>query len=335
MPDLPDRIGDVSFRLFAGDDDFPGMVAVLDAASRADGVERAETVDQMRKAYAHLVNSDPLADVLIADRPSGIVGYVRVTWYVETATDVRVLLHFGWVDPAVRGRGVEAAMLAWCEARLREVAASRAHDGETVLQSFYDEGEKDKAAVLEAAGYSVTQMYADMVRSLDQPIPDLPLPEGLRLRPTTIADAREVWEADSEAFRDHVGHSEPTEEHYQDFLTGHYGRDPSLWRVAVDDEGVAGMVLNYVDDAFNDRYGRRRGYTESISTQRRWRGRGVARALIAESMRMFRDMGMTETALGVHTDNPTGAFRLYEGLGYRVVSRAYEVRKEMASPEGG
>jgi ribosomal protein S18 acetylase RimI-like enzyme len=30
---------------------------------------------------------------------------------------------------------------------------------------------------------------------------------------------------------------------------------------------------------------------------------------------------MTEAALGVHTENPTGAFRLYESLGYEVRER--------------
>ena len=44
-------------------------------------------------------------------------------------------------------------------------------------------------------------------------------------------------------------------------------------------------------------------------------------------MRMFRDMGMTEVALEVHTTNPTGAFQLYEGLGYRVAATSYEVSR--------
>jgi mycothiol synthase len=323
----PEPIGDVRFRLFGGDDDFPGMVAVLDAVSRVDGVERTTTVERIREQYRHLVNSDPATDILIAESPHGVVGYSRVSWHVEAATNVRVLDQFGWVQPDARGRGLGSAMLAWCEARLREILAPTPHDGATVFQSFYDDGEVAKERLLAEAGYELAELYANMVRSLDEPIPDIPLPDGLEIRPKTIDDARRVWEADDVAFRDHVGYAPRTEEDYQGFLTGDYGKDPSLWRVAEDADGIAGMVLNYMDEDENARYDRRRGYTESISTQRRWRGKGVAKALIAESMRMFRDMGMTEVALGVHTDNPNGAYRLYEGLGYRVVSRAYEVRK--------
>ena len=44
-------------------------------------------------------------------------------------------------------------------------------------------------------------------------------------------------------------------------------------------------MKSYVDTAQNEEYGRKRGYTEAISTSRRWRRRGVAKALIVESIR--------------------------------------------------
>jgi ribosomal protein S18 acetylase RimI-like enzyme len=326
MPSLPEPIRNVRFRHFHGEDDFPGMVAVLDAAKRADGIDRSDTVEGMRNYYSNLTNCDPLTDILIAETDEGIAGYSRVTWWIEEATSVRVLLHIGWVFPEVRGIGVGTAMLRWCEGRLREMVADKPHEGLTTFQSFYDDGETARRAVLEAEGYSPTQMYAEMTRSLSEPIPDLPLPEGIEIRPMTATDAPVVWAADKEAFRDHVGYSEPSDADYREFI-GSPNFDPSLWKVAFDGGTIAGQVLNYVDRHGNEEFGRRRGYTESISVQRPWRGKGVARALIAESMRMFREMGMTEVALGVHTTNPTGAFRLYEGLGYRVVSRSHEVRK--------
>jgi len=327
MPSLPDPIGPVRFRHFGGDGDYPGMVAVLDASKRADGVDRSDTVEDMRTYYANLTNCDLDTDLLIAETDGGVVGYSRVTWWIEEATAIRVLSQVGWVVPEVRGIGVGTAMLEWCEARLREIAAEKPYDGTMVFQSWYDEGEKARQEVLAAAGYEATEMYAEMTRSLAEPIPDLPLPEGLEIRPMAIDDARMVWEADQEAFRDHVGFTPGTEADFRQFVGGHYGKDPSLWKVAFDGDDIAGMVLNYVDEHGNEEFDRKRGWTESISVQRPWRGKGVARSLIAESMRMFRDMGMTEVALGVHTDNPMGAFRLYEGLGYQVVSTSREVRK--------
>ena len=103
----------------------------------------------------------------------------------------------------------------------------------------------------------------------------------------------------------------------------------SLWKVAFAGDAVVGQVLNHINAAENATLNRKWGYTESISVQRDWRRQGIARALIAESMRMFRDMGMEYAALGVHTTNPNGAFPLYEGLGYRVTNLSWQMRKPL------
>lgn len=89
------------------------------------------------------------------------------------------------------------------------------------------------------------------------------------------------------------------------------------------------MVLNRLDEAQNEQYGRRRGYTQDVFVRRPWRRRGLARALLARSIRMFCEMGMEETALGVDTRNPSGALRLYEGMGYKQVQRHTFFSKEM------
>ena len=44
---------------------------------------------------------------------------------------------------------------------------------------------------------------------------------------------------------------------------------------------------------------------------------------------MFKDLGFTETALGVDTQNLSGALRLYESCGYRAVKREALYRKPM------
>ena len=53
-----------------------------------------------------------------------------------------------------------------------------------------------------------------------------------------------------------------------------------------------------------------------MSVRRPWRRRGLARALVAESLRALRDAGMTSAVLGVDADNPTGALGVYEDNGF-------------------
>ena len=74
---------------------------------------------------------------------------------------------------------------------------------------------------------------------------------------------------------------------------------------------------------------RLRGYTENISVRRPWRRRGLARALIAASFPLLRARGMTEAALGVDTENLSGALRVYESCGFQSVSRETLYRKPL------
>lgn len=92
------------------------------------------------------------------------------------------------------------------------------------------------------------------------------------------------------------------------------------------------MVLKVIVADENERFGRRRGYTEDIMVARRWRRRGVARALIAQSFGVLKERGMTEAALGVYVNHPASARELYESLGYRTVRSAFTYRKPLDLP---
>ncbi|MBI5157784.1 MAG: GNAT family N-acetyltransferase [Acidimicrobiia bacterium] len=330
MPALPEPVGGVRFRHRRGESDYPGVVQVYNAARLADGVSGIETLEDFTNQYRHLTNCDLDRDLVVLERADGtVVGYARATWWVEEATNDRLLLAILFLHPEVRGRGVAEVMMTWLEARLAEMAVEHPHSGKDFFIAFLDEGETEREAVLTALGYERTETYAEMTRSLADPIPELALPEGVAIRPTTWADARAVWEADDRAFQDHIGYRKPTEDDYEAWRA-EQTNDPSLWKVAFSGDVIAGQVLNYVNQAENSTLGRKWGYTESISVQREWRQRGIAKALISESMRMFRDMGMEYAALGVHTTNPNGAFPLYEGLGYRVTKLGWQLRKPLA-----
>jgi ribosomal protein S18 acetylase RimI-like enzyme len=86
--------------------------------------------------------------------------------------------------------------------------------------------------------------------------------------------------------------------------------------VAWDGDEVVGTVLSFIDDVENKTFNRKRGYTEDICVRRPWRRKGIARALLVQSMKELKSRGMTEAALGVDTENPSGALRLYLGVGY-------------------
>ena len=326
MPILPALAG-VEFRMFRGPSDYPHLVRIINVWARGEGDDRVETVDGIASGYAHLDRCDPTGDLLVAEIDGTPVGYSRV-WWDQEPDGPRVYKFDCFLDPEHRSRGIGGALLDWNEARLREIAAEHDDAPERVFQAFCSDRNVAATALVRAAGYEAVTYSAEMVRPSAEDVPDHPLPEGLELLPVREQDLRAIWEAEADAFRDHWGYAEPTEANYQSFLV-RPNTDATLWKVAWDEEGVAGQVRSFIDPHENAEFGRQRGYTEDISTARRWRRRGVAKALIVESIRELAGRGMTEVALGVHTENPTGAFQLYSSLGYEIVGTWTVYRKPL------
>jgi len=316
----------VAFRRFAGRDDYTHMERIINAAKVLDGDERSDTAEDIERYYSHLVRRDPATDMLFAEVDGAPVAYSRV-WWDQEEKGPRTYSHICFIDPSHRNRGIGTAMMTWNEARLGEIAAGHAAE-EQLLQVFANDVNASARSLFAATGYAPTTYEAQMVRWTVTDLPDESLPDGLEIRPVDDRKLRAIWEADAEAFRDHWGFVAPTEEHYQEFLDFPH-MDISLWKVAWDGDRVAGQVRSFINGEENAEYGRKRGYTEFISTGREWRRKGVARALIVASIEELARRGMEQVGLGVHTENPNGAYQLYESLGYEVVSSSTLYRKPL------
>jgi GNAT superfamily N-acetyltransferase len=318
VPGAP-AIPGLAFRRFRGEADYPVMVAILDACNVADDIDYINTVEEVAWVFAHLTNCDPEQDMLFAEVEGETIAFSRV-WWVEEGTGERLYKSLGFVRPDWRRRGLGTAMLNYNERRLRAIARDHPAAIHKSFRVWALDTETGALALFGAAGYEPVRHYIMMTRPIDLPLPEAPLPASLEVRPVEPGHVRAIWEAMWEARRDHWGYVEPTEQDYERWTRGRLFV-PALWKVAWDGEEVAGMVLNRLDEAQNEQYGRRRGYTQDIFVRRPWRRRGLARSLLVQSIEMFREMGMEETALGVDTQNPSGALRLYEGVGYRAVQR--------------
>ncbi len=322
-PELPG----LNFRSFIGETDYARMLAIINAASKADQDENSTTLADIKHDYAHLINSNPETDMIFAEINGEAVAYSRVDWWQEDDPNDRIYTCFVFIVPAWRDQGIEETMIRWCEGRLRTIAQEHPKDSKRFFQYSSLEAKKSLNKILDSLGYTLTRFFIEMSRPLED-LPEAELPEGIEARPVTEKQTHQVWEAANEAFRDHWGYSEPKEEDYISYKSSRYFQ-PELWQVAWDGDEVVSSVMNYIDQEHNEKYHRKRGWTENISTRREWRRRGIAKALIVRSMHMHKAKGMTEVALGVDTDNPNGALRLYQSLGYKKLKTMVIYRKPM------
>lgn len=312
----------LTLRRFRSHDDFRVLNAVANAARAAEGFGFQTSDEQFRNFYEHLSNSDLLRDLLIAELDGRVVGYARTSWGDEPGglRVYEVVAFVAFVERGDTGGDVLAVLLDAAEQRVGELA--REHGPRRkVLRTNGSDGGPERETELHRRGYRPVRHEYVMERPSLDPLEDAPMPAGLEVRPVRPEDLPRIWEAETEAFRDAWGFTEPTEADFERFATDPVEGDTSLWVVAWDGDEVAGMVRNYINADENEESARRRGWVEHISVGRRWRRRGLARAMIDRSFAVLRERGMSEAALGVDTENESGALRLYESCGFRPVAR--------------
>ena len=327
IPNAP-AIAGLTFRRFRGAEDYPKMVGVSLASAEADQIERVATVEDVANTYAHLVNSDPYQDMIFAEVDDEVIGYSRGLWR-QGEDGVRLYELFGFLAPAWRRKGIGETMLRWMEARLQSIAGAHSALETGLLEIYVQADNTGLAAMVENNDYRPVRYFVEMVRPDLEDIPDFSLPQGLEVRPVLPEHYRPIWDAHEEAFRDHWGYAAATEADYQSWLENKTIFQPGLWQIAWDTgtHEIAGQVRTFINAAENEKYNRKRGYTEFISVRRPWRKRGLARALIALSLRLQKELGMTESALGADSENTSGATRIYEDCGFHVTKRDALYRK--------
>ncbi len=322
-PEIPG----LTFRGYSGSQEHERIAAVIQRCLDADGVSEVITADDIARRFTHMQNFDPTEDVLLAEIHGDLIGYARMNWLRKSNGDV-IFRHHGCVLPEWRRKGIGSTLLMYTEDHLTGLALRAPRDGLHFFEVYLADTEIDKEALLKNAGYQPIRYFFEMVRPLDADIPEIDLPEGLELLPINPDQHRTVYDAADEAFQDHWGHVPGTDSEYQWWIESP-DFQPERWKVAWDNGQVAGMVLNYINAEENERFNRKRCYTEDISVRRPWRRRGLARSLLTRSLQMFKDEGMEEAALGVDTDNLSGALGLYDDLGFQTNKLWMAYRKPM------
>ena len=316
-------------RPYAGEVDLPDVARIRNAEWEADGVREHSTVADLRAWWGHASEQfDAMRDVSLVEIEGSVVAVAQLDW-IDATDGVREYRARCWIEPAFRGRGIGTMLMARNEAIRREMAAGHVTDRPRLLGMNSAEGSPAATALARRFGYEPARWFADMERSLLGTLPEVPaLPEGLEVRPVSADDARRVWEADLDAFRDHWGGWDASEASFRRWVESPEF-EPELMVVAWDGDEIAGAVLNAVFAEENEALGVRRGWLDSVFTRRPWRRRGLARTLIVRSLHLLRERDLETAVLGVDADNPSGAFGLYESAGFRATERFIAWRKPM------
>ena len=300
-------------------DDIVALAAAMATVDHPDWSEPREEIDELLT----LSFVDVARDTLIGGSEGRVVAFGQALAPFEPETIVRSVL-LGGVHPEFRGRGIGRSLLAWLEGRARQQLAASGLAMPGWVLAYTQDRNPGAGRLFERAGFETARYFAQLERSLDEPIPELELPAPLRLVNASLDRSEGTRGAKNSAFRDHWG-SQPTPlEAWDNFMTASTRR-LDLSYLALDGDEVVGLVILDVNEDDWALQGYPSSYISLVGVVAPWRRRGVAPALLAASLRASRDAGLERVALDVDSANPTGALGLYTGMGFASVhtSRAH------------
>ncbi len=312
--------------------DAPALYRLMTTIQRHDGLpmltDRGEVDD--------LFDSPDIAppdDLRVFEVEGEMVAYGIVDHAPSGERHEKAVL-LGGVHPSWRRRGLGDRMLSWQIER----GASRLDDTDPDLAAhlfaFPYEFEIETIALLERHGFERARFDHELVRPLDG-LPARVEPPGITIRVWADGDVEPARSVFNASFADHWGSTPRSVESWQHAIQSG-GRRLDLSFVAVDQDSgdVVAIALNghYPDDT--EVTGRVDGWIESLGTLRRHRRRGVGSALVVWSLHAFLDAGFDHAMLGVDSENPSGAYGLYESLGFRRLHTVVTMQRTLRAGHG-
>lgn len=288
-------------------DDITALSALAEECRRSDG------------GLALLNDPENLKEYLFLDGPRASIGAYDAGGRLVAAATLHLLggpgkkraRILGYIHPDHRRKGAGTYLERWSELQARALLPVD-ESGDLPLQVTAESFNEPSRQFYLSRGYKCTMDELVMRCDLVHPLAAHPFPSDVAVSTWEPAFAGQFFNAYQAAFRERPGFPGfSAEEWITDNMENESLRsDWSLLARAVD--MPAGFVLGSAE--------RPGGYIIQVGVVPQHRRRGLASALLSESMRRMQADGRYAVELTVHINNP-GAIQCYEDLGYYTVGR--------------
>ena len=257
------------------------------------------------------------------------IGYIEV-W--DTTEPHVQAFSWGCVHPRYRGQGLGTWLLQWAEERGRQAITKAPAAAQVVLMQSALSTDTLAQKLFAEQDFQLARHFWRMAIELEREPTRPHLPAGITIRPYDPAtELPVVVQALRDSFKDHWGHLDsPFEDdlkRWQSYVTENEHYDPALFFVAQDGGQIAGIALCWSALSEDPEM----GWVGTLGVRREWRRRGVALALLEHAFVEFYGRGRKRVGLGVDAASLTGATRLYEKAGMKVV-RQYNQYEKVLRP---
>ncbi len=305
--------------------DASAVVDICNASTQQVQGIQSHSVERRRTDWQQ-PDFDLESDTRIIDTPNGVsIAYACVT---DRPPHDRIrgdyYIRPEWVTPEL-----QRLLLEWLETRARHSIALAPARSRVVITHHTLAQDKDRAKTLTRCGYVLVHHSWRMRMTLTTR-PIMELPKEILIRPMDRdKDLPAISRIQQESFRHHWGFVQRGLDEdvarLKHWLDSDTGIDPAGWLLAYAKHDAVGICLGtprYSSDTDQ-------AYIYTLGVRDAWRRRGIGRALLMHAFAAFHSMGRRVVDLDVDTVNPTGALRLYEGVGMVPLWQIDEYEKEL------
>lgn len=265
-------------------------------------------------------------DSRLAVREGELIGFARLWHRPSDEIQSRVFM-MGGVDASHRRQGIGSALFAWQMERGREILAGAPPELPRFLRTVAYDFEKEAIALYEKHGLTAARYSYELIRPLAD-IPPVPATPGIDIVAWDPERHEELRQVTNAAFADHWG-STPVDQDAWKHRLESFGVRLDLSLMAVDGDQIVGVLLTNHFPGDEELTGRLDGWIMTLGTLRSHRKRGIASALVLTACHEYRDAGFSHAALGVDSESPTGAYRLYQQLGFAELNKSVQHELEV------
>jgi GNAT superfamily N-acetyltransferase len=291
-------------------DDLAAVVGLTRACDTAVVGEPDSGADEVVGMFTGPI-TDRDATLLVHDDEGRLVAFV----WIERDVEARETWVDVYVDPQRSDAATFDAGLVHGRRTAEQHRAAAGGAAEWSLRGGCFAGDQHLVDGFERNGFERVRRFYRMSIDLDSaavPAEAPQLPAGAELVVVrTDEERRRVYAVRNASFQDHW-HDVPRE--YDEWFAFHDPEvaDPDGWWLLTVDGVDAAICL--LDESRAELGG---GYVRTLGVAREFRGRGLAALLLQRSFVYYRDKGRRTVQLGVDSESPTGAVRLYERVGMR------------------
>ena len=311
-------------RPYAGEADLQPLADLLNACEEADRLGFGVSVDGLRHS---LQAPAPEFISLWEDDDGKLAGFANIQAIRPSPEGIEGWLGFS-VHPAARGSDLGDRIIEWAVARMRAAGQEKGIRARLVTQARDDESYRN--SLLKKSGFTVAGYMFMMARRLDE-LPEPQLPDGFKLRAPAGEAEAEAWVAmHNETFAESQRTARLTIEEYRRRLSAPF-YEPGLDLLAVAPDGAFAafcLCRQGMTEEKPQAVGKE-GWVSLLGARREFRKMGLGRAMLLEGLRRLKAAGVETALLGVEADNPTGATKLYESVGFRKMLTWVQYQREV------